>query len=264
MSEALPPREQLAMFDLGPAKPEEPKPALVIDRAPAGRHTSAARQLRALQRSIPIGVAKVEPMPMIVGGVCSELRERTRPDGTVGPCARVRCPHHLALDQGEIVQIGPTREAGLVCSTAGKPVEMGRRAALSPYPDTHAEIVAFEDLVIERLGELPDTCTLDVIARHPDGAPVEVIAATLGVTEEIVRRAYKSVVDKGFDPTCESAADNLDEMAPRTKRARHKSASKATPPSPVTAVRIVLNQERDRKVPAPREKTADEIFGDDW
>ena len=255
-----PQREQLAMFGLPPEPvPDSPPPA---EPAPPPRPpaTAADRRARALQRSLlaPVEAAPVEPMPRIVGGVCSERTHRLAPDGSLAPCPRVRCPHHLAIDVGEPERIGRAVEAPLVCSTAGQEVEMGRRPGLSAYPETHGEAVEFIELVVARLETMPETCALDVIARYPDGAPVEAIARVLGVTPEVVRRDTESAVAKTFDPTAGDAWSNLEEAAARTVRAARRPApGKVGEPGPVPTA-IVRREERE--APEPREATAGEIF----
>lgn len=265
MSEA---REQLAMFglpsvavetaDLSPASPR----CATIDEttAAAPRRTDSSRALRALQRSLPVVVqpAPVEPMPRVVGGVCSARAERLREDGSLGPCPRVRCPHHLAIDLGEPETIGPAREAPLVCSTAGQDAELGRRPGLSAYPETHGEVESFADHVVDRLATLPDTCELDVIARYPDGVPVCEIARVLGVSPEVVRRDTESATRKLFDEDVSDAWTNLEEAAARAKRpARRPTPSKIGEPS--TAPRAIVRRETG-DVPRPVELTAGEIF----
>lgn len=265
--------------------PAEPAPVRVI--APAVS-VGAGRQLRALQASLPVirdadpDPAGLEgwreelgaPMPRIVGGVCSEVAARTCPDGTLAPCPRVRCPHHLGLHVGEVTEVGPIREAELVISTAGLPPEMGRRPALPALPETHGEVEAFQGAAVEALARLPDTCELEVVARYPDGVPVEEIARVLGVSEEIVRidtvaASRKLLRAAGLPdrmaalPSHESWSSGVDHAAaleriaptPKPRRPRVRR-SKAAPPPPVP--RAIVRVERD--APAPREPTAEDVF----
>ena len=260
---------QLGLFGGEEPPMPAPKPEAKPDppRQPAAA-VSAERALCALQRPLAVVASTdpeppglegwrewlAEPPPRIVGGVCSEMAERRRSDGSLAPCPRLSCPHHLAIDVGEPEEIGPVREAALTASTAGQPVEMGRRPSLSAYPRTHGEVEQFADLVIDRLPTLPDTCELDVIARHPDGVPVEEIARVLGVTPEVVRRDTMSAAAKLFDETAADALANLEEALPRVRRAAQRSEPRpATPP-----VAIVRHEERE--APPPRELTAGEIF----
>lgn len=243
------------MFGLPPSAPTEDR---TPDPEPESPPPSAApdRRFRALQRSLlaPLEATRPEPMPRIVAGVCSEREARRRPDGTLDPCPRVRCPHHLAIDLGDPEEIGPVREAALTASTAGQPVEMGRRPSLSAYPRTHGEVEQFADLVIDRLPTLPDTCELDVIARYPDGVPVEEIARVLGVTPEVVRRDTMSAAAKLFDETAADALANLEEALPRVRRATQRSEPRPAPPP------VVIVRHEEREAPPPRELTAGEIF----
>ena len=263
-----------------------PEPAPVRVVAPP-ISVGAGRQLRALQASLPVirdadpDPAGLEgwreelgaPMPRIVGGVCSEVAARTRADGTLAPCPRFRCPHHLGVHVGEVTAVGPIREAELVISTAGLPAKMGRRPALPALPEAHGEVEAFQGEAIDALPRLPDTCELEVIARHPDGVPVEEIARVLGVSEEIVRldtvAAGRKLLRAAGLPihaelsrlaVREVAVDHaaaLERIAPTAKPRRPRvRRSKAAPPPPVP--RAIVRQERE--APAPRELTAEDVF----
>lgn len=285
---------QLSMFGEPPEaavelqEPRRPEPLRV---AHAG-NVAAARQLRALQRSLPV-VAQADPDPPGLegwraelgrtrprtdrAGVCSELARRTQPDGTVAPCGWTACHHHLAIDVGEVTEVGPIREAELVLSTAGLASEMGRRPSLSAIPETAGEVDQFALDTIARLDELPETCALDVVAKYPDGAPVEVIARVLGVSTEQVRldtiRAVAKVhraagVDiaaaagrisptdpiPGVDPieALDRAVRPSQVKAPPPRTRPSKLAT--PPPAPAAIVRV------EREAPAPREPTADELF----
>lgn len=265
---------QLAMFDLDP----DPDPIRVDPSAPAkvaeARHVSAVRAMRALQRSLPV-VADVDPdppgldgwraylgipRPTVRRGVCSELEGRRRADGTLSPCAWTACPHSLVVDVGEVVEVGPVREAELVLSTAGLPVGMGRRPSLSALPETAGEIDAFTVEVLARLDgalpPLPWSCELDVIAAYPDGAPVAVIAEALGVSEEIARLAVVKVTARWFDERAEDATANLELVAPARPVATTAAPSKIGEPGPVPAgIRRV-----ERDAPPVRELTAEDLF----
>lgn len=279
---------QLAMFDLGPAAPAEPAPITVDADKPAppvsvAAHVSAARQVRALTLHLPI-VADADPDPPGYDGwreylgadrprtvtttTCTEFARRQRPDGTLAPCAWTACPHHLAVDQGEVVDLGPVREAELVASTAGLPVEMGRRPSLSAIPETAGEVHDFADAVAARLDgrapPLPYTCTLDVVREYPDGAPIAVVAAALGVSEELVRVIGLKVARLWFGAEHPDAWANLedvierrtaaDELARRRAVASRPSKIADPPPVPRAIVRV------EREAPAPREPGADELF----
>lgn len=256
-------REQLSMFFVATerAATADPEPTETPPPQPEERpnHVSAGRQLRALQRSIPLEPpAKRIPLPRIVGGVCEERANRLQPDGTLAPCFRVTCPRHLAIDIGDPVVIGPTREAALICSTAGQDAMMGRRPELSAYPDTYGEVEAFGDLVVERIPYLPWSCDLDLIAQYPDGAPLDVIARALGVSEEVVRRDLNSA-EALRDDACETVEDAIEEAAPRMRRAPRKpSPSKLASPGAIPAA--IVRREEQEPPPAPRMLTADDVF----
>ena len=304
----MPDPRQLSMFDLGPPPPAESAPIAVDADKPAppvsvAAHVSAARQVRALTLHLPI-VADADPdppgydgwreylgaeRPRIVGGACTELARRHRPDGTLEPCAWTACSHHLAVDQGEVVDLGPVREAELVASTAGLPVEMGRRPSLSAIPETAGEVHDFADGVAARLDgrapPLPYTCTLDVVREYPDGAPIEVVARATGISEEAVRldlnRAVLKILMAGdaIDPevarqvrstrlasidgaelTIRSDADpveTLERAAPnaRVRRPVEPRRRQAEPPPvPRAIVRV------EREAPPPREPSAEDLF----
>lgn len=269
--------DQLQMFGGAPTtpRPEAPAPGPEAKRTTVilgrrGRHVAAGRALALLQRSLPT-VQDPDPpglegwrgyldethrRPRIVDGVCSELAERRQADGALAPCPRVLCPHHLLLDRGEVVQVGDRLVAAIVASAAGRPAEMGRRPALSPIP-THSEHSAFDALALERLTEIPRTCSLEVVAAYPDGAPLAVIADALGLSEEEVRRATNSAAAALFDETCSDAIENLAEAAPREVRApRPAPVSKIADPAPVPAAIVRV----EREALAPAEPSADEIF----
>lgn len=275
---------QLAMFDLGPPTPAESAPIAADADKPAppvsvAAHVSAARQVRALTLHLPI-VADADPdppgydgwreylgaeRPRIVGGACTELARRQRPDGTLAPCAWTACSHHLAVDQGEVVDLGPVREAELVASTAGLPVEMGRRPSLSAIPETAGEVHDFADGVAARLDgrapPLPYSCTLDVVREYPDGAPVAVVAAALGVSEELVRVIGLKVARLWFGAEHPDAWANLEAVIERqTEAVRRAPAtcrpSKVAPPPPVP--RAIVRVERE--APPPREPSAEDLF----
>ena len=274
----MPDPRQLAMFDLGPVK-ADPAPIRVDPAAPAppvttAAHVSAARAIRALTLSLPV-VAATDPdppgydgwrdylgvpRPRIVGGTCTELANRRRPDGSLGPCGWTACPHHLSVDVGEVVDLGPVREAELVATTAGLPVEMGRRPSLSAIPETAGEVHEFADCVAGRLdgrgSPLPYSCTLDVVAAYPDGAPIAVIAGALGVSEEVVRLVLFRTGRILYRPG-EGAWDELAAGAePSRAKVSPAVPSKIAPPVPVPAA--IVRVERD--APAVRELTAEELF----
>jgi len=277
----VPDPSQLALFDLGPTPAAEPiavdadKPAPPVSVA---AHVSAARQVRALTLHLPI-VADADPDPpgydgwreylgaersRIVGGVCTELARRQRPDGTLAPCAWTACPHHLAVDQGEVVDLGPVREAELVASTAGLPVEMGRRPSLSAIPETAGEVHDFSDEVAARLDgrapPLPYSCTLDVVREYPDGAPVAVVAAALGVSEELVRVIGLKVARLWFGAEHPDAWANLEAVIERqaepVRRAPPARPSKVAPPPPVPLAIVRV----EREAPPPRDPIAEDLF----
>jgi hypothetical protein len=276
----VPDPSQLALFDLGPpaAEPERaPDPAPVPPPPPAAA-VSAARQVRALTLHLPI-VADADPdppgydgwrdhlgaeRPRIAGGTCTELARRQRPDGTLAPCAWTACPHHLAVDQGEVVDLGPVREAELVASTAGLPVEMGRRPSLSAIPETAGEVHDFADGVAARLDgrapPLPYSCTLDVVREYPDGAPIAVVASALGVSEELVRVIGLKVARLWFGAEHPDAWANLEAVIERktdpVRRAPPVRPSKVAPPP--TVPRAIVRVERE--APPPREPSAEDLF----
>lgn len=275
----VPDPSQLALFDLGPpaAEPERAPDPAPVPLPPPAAAVSAARQVRALTLHLPI-VADADPdppgydgwreylgaeRPRIVGGVCTELARRQRPDGTLAPCAWTACSHHLAVDQGEVVDLGPVREAELVASTAGLPVEMGRRPSLSAIPETAGEVHDFADGVAARLDgrapPLPYSCTLDVVREYPDGAPVAVVAAALGVSEELVRVIGLKVARLWFGAEHPDAWANLEAVIERRTEpvaAVREAPSKAADPLPVP--RAIVRVERE--APPPREPTAEELF----
>lgn len=263
---------QLGLFGGEESPPAAPKPEAKPDppRPPAAA-VSAERTLRALQRALPVVAATepdppglegwrewlAEPPPRIVGGVCSEMAERQRQDGSLAPCPRLSCPHHLAIDRGEVVTVGRYREADLVLSTAGLPVEIGRRPALPAVPETQGQVDAFAAAVLERLSELPETCTLEVIARYPDGAPIEEIERVLGVSGEMARRDLLRAQAKLFDPASADATANLEAAAPTRRKVRPpKQRRTAADPTPVP--RAIVR--RETEAPPVREPSAGEIF----
>ena len=275
----VPDPSQLALFDLGPpaAEPERAPDPAPVPLPPPAAAVSAARQVRALTLHLPI-VADADPdppgydgwreylgaeRPRIVGGVCTELARRQRPDGTLAPCAWTACSHHLAVDQGEVVDLGPVREAELVASTAGLPVEMGRRPSLSAIPETAGEVHDFADGVAARLDgrapPLPYSCTLDVVREYPDGAPVAVVAAALGVSEELVRVIGLKVARLWFGAEHPDAWANLEAVIERRTEpvaAVREAPSKAADPLPVP--RAIVRVERE--APPPREPSAEDLF----
>ena len=215
------------------------------------------------------------------------LRSAGRPVLDLAPCAWTACPHHLAVDVGETVTIGPVREAELVLSTAGRPPEMGRRGSLSSTPETAGEVHDFAVAVVERVPEMPDTCTLDVIDRYPDEAPIAEVARVLGVSEEMVRvdtnRAIAKILAAGgaLDPKIAAAllAGRLlgvdgagAELTIRSGADPHevieRAASKGCGQAPVSARAPVADPvpaparivRVEREAPAPRELTADDVF----
>jgi hypothetical protein len=263
---------QLGLFGGEEPPMPAPKPEAKPDppRQPAAA-VSAERALRALQRPLAVVASTdpdppglegwrewlAEPPPQIVGGVCSEMAERRRPDGSLAPCPRLSCPHHLAIDRGEVVTVGRYREADLVLSTAGLPVEIGRRPALPAVPETQGEIDAFAAAVLDRLAELPETCTLEVVARYPDGAPIEEIERVLGVSGEMARRDLLRAQAKLFDPASADATANLEAVAPTRRKARpprQRRTAADPPPAPRAIVR------RETEAPPVREPSAGEIF----
>ena len=277
----VPDPSQLALFDLGPpaAEPERAPDPAPVPLPPPAAAVSAARQVRALTLHLPI-VADADPDPPGYDGwreylgaerprtvtttTCTEFARRQRPDGTLAPCAWTACPHHLAVDQGEVVDLGPVREAALVASTAVLPVEIGRRTSLSAIPETAGEVHDFADGVAARLDgrapPLPYSCTLDVVREYPDGAPVAVVAAALGVSEELVRVIGLKVARLWFGAEHPDAWANLEAVIERrTEPARRAPAprpSKVAPPPPVP--RAIVRVERE--APPPREPTAEELF----
>lgn len=274
----MPDPRQLAMFEVAPT---DPAPIRVDPAAPppavsTAAHVSAARAIRALQVSLPV-VDTVEPdppgydgwraylataRPRIVGGACTEAANRRRPDGTLGPCGWTACPHHLGVDVGEVVDLGPVREAELVATTAGLPVEMGRRPSLSAIPETAGEVHEFADAAIARLDgrapPLPYSCTLDVVAEYPDGAPIAIIARALGVSEEIVRLVLFRTGRVLYNPGHPDAWANLEAAAgaPRQVAPVKVAPSKiaAPGPAPVAIVRV------EREAPPVREPSAEDLF----
>lgn len=276
MSDESDPR-QLAMFAFEPRSPAiEPEPQ--PDQPAPSAAVSSARQVRALTLHLPV-VADADPDPLgydgwrdhlgverprVTRGVCSELERRRRHDGAIAPCAWTACPHHLAVDVGEVVDLGPVREAELVASTAGLPVEMGRRPSLSAIPETAGEVHDFADAVIARLDgrapPLPYSCTLDVVSAYPDGAPIPVIAAALGVSEETVRLVGLRVAHAWFGAEYRDAWANLEAVIeqrsePPRRPAAAKPSKAADPlPEPVAIMRV------EREAPPPREMTAEDLF----
>lgn len=276
---------QLAMFDLGPAAPAEPAPITVDADKPAppvsvAAHVSAARQVRALTLHLPI-VADADPDPPGYDGwreylgadrprtvtttTCTEFARRQRPDGTLAPCAWTACPHHLAVDQGEVVDLGPVREAELVASTAGLPVEMGRRPSLSAIPETAGEVHDFADAVAARLDgrapPLPYSCTLDVVREYPDGAPIAVVAGALGVSEELVRviglkvaRLWSGAEHVDALANLEAVIERQVEPVERAPAARRPSKVAPLAPVPRAIVRV------EREAPPPKEPSAEDLF----
>lgn len=276
----VPDPSQLALFDLGPpaAEPERAPDPAPVPLPPPAAAVSAARQVRALTLHLPV-IADADPDPPGYDGwreylgadrprtvtttTCTEFARRQRPDGTLAPCGWTACPHHLAVDQGEVVDLGPVREAELVASTAGLPVEMGRRPSLSAIPETAGEVHDFADGVAARLDgrapPLPYSCTLDVVREYPDGAPVAVVAAALGVSEELVRVIGLKVARLWFGAEHPDAWANLEAVIERRTEpvaAVREAPSKAADPLPVP--RAIVRVERE--APPPREPTAEELF----
>lgn len=276
----VPDPSQLALFDLGPpaAEPERAPDPAPVPLPPPAAAVSAARQVRALTLHLPV-IADADPDPPGYDGwreylgadrprtvtttTCTEFARRQRPDGTLAPCGWTACPHHLAVDQGEVVDLGPVREAELVASTAGLPVEMGRRPSLSAIPETAGEVHDFADAVAARLDgrapPLPYSCTLDVVREYPDGAPVAVVAAALGVSEELVRVIGLKVARLWFGAEHPDAWANLEAVIERRTEpvaAVREAPSKAADPLPVP--RAIVRVERE--APPPREPTAEELF----
>ncbi len=82
------------------------------------------------------------------------------------PCPYARCRHHLLIDE---VYAGPgapsfslnrARDPSILSIRSTQ----GRKPELSP-DDDDAVLAAFEDLAVERLWELPDTCAREVARR---------------------------------------------------------------------------------------------------
>jgi hypothetical protein len=203
--------------------------------------------------------------PRMVAGVCSAVAaDRRRPDGSLAPCPWATCPRHLLLDVGQVVEIRGRRHADLLINRAGEPATMGRRPALAAVP-TDGEVDEFDAAALDRLEELPDTCELDVIARHGEAVPVEAIAAALGVSEEQVRldtlnaaRALGLVMDNGEPGPGEfGVADAILErlrVRPRRIRRTWRGTVADVLPAPALIVRI------EREAPPVREPSAGEIF----
>jgi hypothetical protein len=124
-------------------------------------------------------------------------------------------------------------------------------------PETQGQVDAFAAAVLERLSELPETCTLEVIARYPDGAPIEEIERVLGVSGEMARRDLLAATAKVFDPTAPNAIANLETAAPTRRKARppRQRRKAANPPPPPRAI-----VRREVEAPPVREPTAGEIF----
>lgn len=199
---------------------------------PAARKVSAERELLAAQGSLAISVDPPEiegwreeldqERPRIgADGVCTAVeRWRRLEDGTLGPCPFVACPRHLLIDSGAPIEIGGRRYAELMLNRAGLPATMGRRPALPAVP-TDGEIDAFGLEALDRLDEVPDTCSVEVQQRvsahdgtvdedgrqinwttdearasHADAMQVQEIARAMGVSVEEVRLYTLSACDK--------------------------------------------------------------------
>lgn len=203
------------------------------------RKVSAEREMLAAQGSLAVSV---DP-PEIQGwreelgherprfgadGVCTAVeRWRRLEDGTLGPCPFVTCPRHLLIDSGAPIEISGRRYAELMLNRAGLPATMGRRPALPAVP-TDGEIDAFGLEALERLDEVPDTCSVEVQQRvsahdgtvdedgrlinwttdearanhaearanHAEAMQVQEIARSMGVSVEEVRLYTLSACDK--------------------------------------------------------------------
>lgn len=100
------------------------------------------------------------------------LQPVTRGDCADGPrpCPWTSCRHHMLIESELVSRDGlantPPWAPGLRVHPAA------RRART----------------LAEALRALPVSCALDFVAEHPDGAPLEVIGETLGVTRERARQ----------------------------------------------------------------------------
>lgn len=219
-------------FD-GPLLPQtpiafEPPPA---PAPPPRRAVSAEREMLAGQVTLAISLDPPDlqgweqelgrERPRIVNGLCTAIEEwRRLEDGTLGPCPFVACPRHLLIDSGAPIEIGGRRYAELMLNRAGLPATMGRRPALPAVP-TDGEIDAFGLEALDRLDEVPDTCSVEVQQRvsahdgtvdedgrqinwttdearasHADAMQVQEIARAMGVSVEEVRLYTLSACDK--------------------------------------------------------------------
>ena len=77
------------------------------------------------------------------------------------PCPFVSCRHHLYLDTPRI---------------------NGRRKSIR----VNSTVKSLE--VEEALAVMPETCSLDISGRHPDGLTLEQVGLHLGITRERVRQ----------------------------------------------------------------------------
>jgi hypothetical protein len=107
----------------------------------------------------------------------------------IRPCPFVGCPHHLLLT------VIPTdrAEPNLALSRARLPMfvapgegpALGRRRELAPtVPLGSGEDLAFQRRAVERLWEMPDTCSREVALRG--GLDVRAVARALGAEEDEV------------------------------------------------------------------------------
>lgn len=247
----------------------------LIEDKPKARAVSAERELLAAQVSmdgLAVDPPELEgwreelgrPRPRIVAGVCSERAARLDAEGNLAPCGWVACPRHLLLDYGTPITIGKRRHVEVMVNRAGDHTVMGRRPSLSAVP-TDGEVEAFEADVLDRLESLPDTCALDVQARHGGAVPVDALARALGISEEQVRldghaaagKIGIALVEEQPVPVAPAKADELlRQLSPVKPKIRRTGRGRIAKSLPVPA--SIVRRERD--APPVVMKLADAIF----
>ncbi len=172
-------------------KPASTRPVTArSSRAGAGSADSSSSVVKPTaavvqQPLLPISIARKHtekpssiPRPTTLGQCSEEAR----------PCPWVSCKHHLLLEVtlAKVRLWGDTRATMLRLNTA-RPRQSngGRRPGLSSSA-AEAIVRTWMDDALDALVAMPYSCTFDVVAAYPDGAPVAVVAQLLGVREQLI------------------------------------------------------------------------------
>ena len=115
----------------------------------------------------------MEQRPKERGDCCNE--------NAVRPCPWVACRHHLLVE----VDQAKDKPGKIRLNMLPQEGASGRRPGLSPTA-TVEEVEKWTDDAVEQLFKMEETCSLDVVEKHPDGASESVIASALGTSHQAV------------------------------------------------------------------------------